>query len=107
MAPKLDMSTIFRIEDKNGNGPHKAGGSTFSLAEELGEAHSDSQHPCAIEMRGWRYGMIFGFDCLDKLFNWFDGWLDELIDEGFDIVEYKVEDFVTDGKQVAFFKEKQ
>lgn len=105
------MKTVYRVEDEKGVGPYRiTSGRTKAqkdLAIRLGVAHKDESHPTpdkeGINQRLIEIGLC-GFENLENLYDWFDGWLDELRETGHVIRAYDVEDVLIwrGEKQVVF-----
>ncbi len=104
---------VFRLE-KNGVGPYRyrtlyevePNSRLEHLLNRLCESHSNNDiHPT-----WWCDGLKnldsqrFAFSSLEKLRDWFSGFLERLAKVGFEIVEYEVSDYKTgaSGKQITF-----
>lgn len=93
---------IFRVE-KGGTGP-------YYVAEhrDMYEAHSySSHHPGArTDVKGWRCGMLSGFQSAKHMRRWFGKYLRELLYMGYKVKKFKIKKkhvlFSTSGKQIAF-----
>jgi hypothetical protein len=107
---------VYRIEHpSDGKGPY-SGRSDYEKEgvqdwldgdfEELHQAHDpfSTPHPLVNEIDGFERGDLCGCESLDKLRDWFKGFLDSLHDCGFVVVTYEVpaEHVHTDGLQVCF-----
>lgn len=70
----------------------------LELSEELNNAHCDYAHPLAQDdggvgaSRALDNGWVCGFASMKDLREWFDGWIDEITDAGFEILEIQVPD---------------
>lgn len=112
------MKKVYRIENiKNGFGPYRQpDGDLDSLNVQLLEImryehsiHADGRiennpHPGGfVDFGNLLKGDIFGFDSLEKLYTWFDKWLEYLFEMGFVINEYQT-DYIIEGitKKTSF-----
>jgi len=104
------MKTVFRVQHKEQNvGPYVGGKISWDVewySRMMGH-HANYSHPNLREDDLSVYSnseYVCGFDSLDKLKSWFDGYLLNLIDAGFIIAEYQVEGYIIgiSGKQVVF-----
>ncbi len=107
---------VYRIEHpSDGIGPYSSrnGQDTEELRDwlngdsaELHRAHDprSTPHPLVSEIDDFRIGFLCGCESIEKLRDWFRGFLDSLHDCGFVVVTYEVpEEYVhTDGLQVCF-----
>lgn len=104
------MNTVYRVQHSTENiGPYVSSKIKWSIEwySEMMSHHSNICHPNLREDNLSEYrdsDYVCGFNSLDKLKSWFDGYLFNLIDAGFIIAEYEVEDYITgiSGKQVVF-----
>lgn len=103
-----DQSTmiVYRIENDDGEGPYNCE-KEWPLQYKMRNEHSTNERPnvyvdgCYIGSNG-----LSGFDSLDRLLWWFDGWVEHLENCGFRTSAYKVDkDYVQmseSGKQLTF-----
>jgi hypothetical protein len=110
-----DKVRIFRLE-KDGEGPYTG---AFKSSMDMAREHSECDEygyrirPAATDFGYDSYSfpahLKFACDSLEKLLWWFDGWMNQIIREGFKINEYEIEKrFVIKGnsdKQVVFNKD--
>lgn len=103
------MKTVYRVQHNAENiGPYTGGHSADEeWWEKMTTYHADFHHPNLREDDLTIYcnsEYVCAFDSLDKLKSWFDGYLFNLIDAGFIIAEYEVDDYIIgiSGKQVVF-----
>lgn len=109
---------IYRIEKTDTrNGPYCK--STFSDAETLLSAHNGSDmHPGPPQSFDTQWSQIsmleqlryhFACESIEQLFEWFDGFLDDLHEDGFVIRAYEVpdEDIMYSPKQIAFLRDNE
>lgn len=92
---------IFRVEHetRGGHGPYlvpyryKTDGQNEDyynltcLAEDLVSTHNDEDHPAPSHIGYWK---VCGFSSLSDLYWWFDGFLDQLWDNGYCVAEFEV-----------------
>ena len=97
------MQTIYRLEDSRGLGPYRY---DSPLLLKYPMLHMDAEHPSWAQANGkWvDADEYFGFRTIELLLKWFEGYLIEAIEFGFNIVEvvvYNVE-LCRSGKQCLF-----
>lgn len=113
----MEMRTVYRYENENGNGPYRGGWPDWRAHDELCNAHCDPVgHPTWASYQDWAsrreipaytgYYHLAGCDSRESLEAWFDGFHEALRDNGFTIREYTVPAHQvidsTSGLQVAF-----
>jgi hypothetical protein len=92
----VETTKVYRLEDENGKGPYSGTRHEDSAAARVKYAHNwadDGTHPCPQFSDGPYYMDSFelsGCASLDSLIAWFDPFIDELLDEGFELVELDV-----------------
>ena len=118
---KNETKTIYRLERDNGEpvgfGPYN-GDCDLNVIDRLHDAHDfdDDGRPNVREdfhsQGGIKFSELMEMYCacptLDYLLWWFEGFVDELLDAGFNVVEYVVQDCLegASGKQVMFHPDK-
>lgn len=111
---------VYRLEHPlTGNGPYCTSEGTpraRKLASELIEEHGNRyiEHPSPLEddlstftrrcMKGAECYAFFGCSSIELLYNWFKEFWSQLIDAGFQVVQYEVESYQIgkSGLQLAF-----
>lgn len=97
---------IFRVE-KKGLGPYKR-----QEHLDMYDAHSySSDHPSVRnDVKGWRIGMLSGFQSAKHMRRWFGIYLKALLKMGYKIKKFKIKKknvlFSISGKQIAFYRER-
>ena len=107
---------VYRVEHhKTKLGPYR---DSIHAPEGISNEHTNIfTHPCRIFEKWGKVAMVneflykpytkFGFQSLESLKKWFEGWLDILVIHGFMIVEYDVsERNIVIGSKQVFFKKK-
>lgn len=93
---------IFRVE-KHGLGPYKR-----QEHVEMYEAHSwcDNHPSVRTDVKGWRIGLLSGFQSAKHMRRWFGRYLKELLNMGYKVKKFKIKKkhvlFSVSGKQIAF-----
>ncbi len=81
---------IYRLEDEAGYGPYQTGKSI----PEMEDAHSNDMdnHPAIYrDVDGFVANKhLCGFISLDQLKTWFDGWLSNLLNQGYKVIEIRI-----------------
>ena len=110
---------VCRVEHKDTKkGPYYAAYNKLHTKESLNEcdkiliSHSqDHKHHPIPEMFiafNYRHNPHFGFETLDKLFDWFGDCINLLEAEGYEIIEFEVDEYLfNDELQVAFKRPKE
>ena len=112
------MPTVYRVENEKGEGPYreaetiKAFGfpdGTNPLNRPLPFEDLRLAESCSIYKMFDTPGMVFGFESLDSLYNWFDpdslAKLAKLGELGFGVSEYQAETVYFGDSQVIFHKD--
>lgn len=113
---------VWRVEDENGKGPYVGkdrfprDSPAWALMLELANKHSfTSDHPAMWDIEMGPMGVaeiadhyVFGFPSLNKAVEWFEGYIERLIDNGFSFNAYEVPEdlvlFSTSRRQLMFKK---
>jgi len=99
---------IYRIEDKDNNGPYKS----WELRYDLNLSHQDGFHPSLyrdIPEWNYQYDYICGFKDLNQYYNWFSiDWIQALNKDGFTLNVYDIhpDNILFGSKQICFKKNK-
>jgi hypothetical protein len=86
---------VYRVEHKEiGCGPYCPMLYKHVELHNMAVVHNDRTHPTLLEehiqhISNWRHG----FDSLEKLLTWFDGWFDTLARHNFHIAVYDAQEF--------------
>lgn len=107
----MNTITVYRIENKAGQGFYNCSGKDITLCPTYKQDHE--KHPPAsreilrtLQKKGWPTNMIFGFESLEKLKTWVhrEEWTEFLDENGFDICGFTIseEHVLKDETQVVF-----
>lgn len=107
----MNTITVYRIENKAGQGFYNCSGSDITHCPTYREDHE--KHPPAgreimktLRDKGWPRNMIFGFESLEKLKTWVhrEDWVQFLDENGFDVCGFKISEqhVLKDDVQVVF-----
>ena len=111
--------TVYRLENKRGEGPYRAGGLPMPGSEfinDMKETHRDFSHPtpldegmdfCVFMSNNQDY--VFGFSSKERAESWFDGFLPQLFKIGFELKKFNIPqenvEIAPSKLQLAFKKE--
>lgn len=93
---------VYRLEDKDGSGPYRPRSGykpEGGIQERVSDAHNRDidGHPSGTLDFNWRHlsddeDRRYACDSFEGLLHWFEGFIDELLDNGYDLVVYDVPD---------------
>lgn len=110
----MNTITVYRIENKAGQGFYNCSGSDITHCPTYRQDHE--KHPPAsreimktLRDKGWPTNMIFGFESLEKLKTWVhrEDWAQFLDENGFDICGFKVCESNDGLKKIASYLDTQ
>jgi hypothetical protein len=107
-----DVVEVYRVEHRtDGSGPYNPRGADAPRMYRMAQEHQDPDHPGPYEGDEFPWGFdvqddhFFGFQSLDLLTAWFDGWLADLDRAGYRVATYKVPaDAVVLGRHQCVFE---
>ena len=107
-----DVVEVYRVEHRtDGSGPYNPRGADAPRMFRMAEEHQDENHPGPYEGGEFDFPFdlrddhFFGFQSLDLLTAWFDGWLAKLDAAGYRVATYRVPaDAVVLGRHQCVFE---